>query len=212
MDPESVLARTARQMLEAHAGEGLMFCPACGDRLPCPAARAAAEVVAAAGLAESSGLVRAAREGRGPQTSDAAGDVRAPGADPYAAPPAWTGLTPAEDAVGGSESPHPSVASASAPGGSPPEPSADGRLSTPFADSRSSDARSSDLFADGPRAGLAALTALDPGLPRYAAVSAHLHEADGDLPRAAELYAEAAAKATNTAERDHLQRQATRLR
>ena len=66
--------------------------------------------------------------------------------------------------------------------------------------------------ADGPRAGLAALTALDPGLPRYAAVSAHLHEADGDLPRAAELYAEAAAKATNTAERDHLQRQATRLR
>ncbi len=62
--------------------------------------------------------------------------------------------------------------------------------------------------ADGPRAGLAALALVDPGLPRWAAVAAHLHEKDGDLPRAAELYADAARAATNTAERDHLHRQA----
>jgi hypothetical protein len=43
-------------------------------------------------------------------------------------------------------------------------------------------------------------------------VAAHLHEADGDHARAATLYAEAAARATNTAERDHLQRQTARLR
>ncbi|KQS57012.1 RNA polymerase subunit sigma-24 [Geodermatophilus sp. Leaf369] len=66
--------------------------------------------------------------------------------------------------------------------------------------------------ADGPRAGLAALAPLDPALPRYAAVAAHLHEADGDRARAAELYAEAARVSTNTAERDHLARQAARLR
>ncbi|MCO7218456.1 RNA polymerase sigma factor [Klenkia sp. PcliD-1-E] len=66
--------------------------------------------------------------------------------------------------------------------------------------------------ADGPRAGLAALAELDPSLPRWAAVAAHLHEKDGDPGRAAELYAEAARAATNTAERDHLQRQAARLR
>ncbi|SCX56412.1 RNA polymerase, sigma subunit, ECF family [Klenkia marina] len=65
--------------------------------------------------------------------------------------------------------------------------------------------------ADGPRAGLAALADLDPGLPRWAAVAAHLHEADGDLARAAELYAQAAAAATNAAERAHLLRQASRL-
>ena len=35
--------------------------------------------------------------------------------------------------------------------------------------------------ADGPRAGLAAIAELDPGLPRYAAVAAHLHERAGDL-------------------------------
>jgi hypothetical protein len=34
--------------------------------------------------------------------------------------------------------------------------------------------------ADGPRAGLAALAGLDPGLPRYAAVAAYLHERDGE--------------------------------
>ena len=62
--------------------------------------------------------------------------------------------------------------------------------------------------ADGPRAGLAAL---DPALPRYAAVAAYLHERDGDLVTAARLYAEAARSAPNLPERDHLTRQAARL-
>jgi RNA polymerase sigma factor (sigma-70 family) len=65
--------------------------------------------------------------------------------------------------------------------------------------------------ADGPRAGLAALNELDPALPRYTAVSAYLHERDGDPAAAARLYAEAARKATDLAERDHLTRQAARL-
>ncbi|MFK0151793.1 RNA polymerase sigma factor [Streptomyces sp. NPDC090493] len=65
--------------------------------------------------------------------------------------------------------------------------------------------------ADGPRAGLAALAELDPGLPRHPAVAAHLHERDGDPVTAARLYAEAARKATNLAERDHLTRRAARL-
>ncbi|WP_432149031.1 RNA polymerase sigma factor [Streptomyces sp. bgisy029] len=65
--------------------------------------------------------------------------------------------------------------------------------------------------ADGPRAGLAALAEVDGALPRYAAVSAYLHERDGDLATAAKLYAEAARKAQNAAERDHLTRQAARL-
>lgn len=65
--------------------------------------------------------------------------------------------------------------------------------------------------ADGPQAGLAALADLDPGLPRYAAVSAHLHERAGNLTVAATLYTEAASVATNTAERDHLRRQAARV-
>ena len=65
--------------------------------------------------------------------------------------------------------------------------------------------------ADGARAGLAALAELDPALPRYTAVSAYLHERDGDPATAARLYAEAALKATDLAERDHLTRQAARL-
>ncbi|WP_430478343.1 RNA polymerase sigma factor [Streptomyces sp. P11-1] len=65
--------------------------------------------------------------------------------------------------------------------------------------------------ADGPRAGLAALAEVDASLPRYAAVSAYLHERDGDPETAARLYAEAARKAQNAAERDHLTRQAARL-
>jgi RNA polymerase sigma factor (sigma-70 family) len=65
--------------------------------------------------------------------------------------------------------------------------------------------------ADGPRAGLAALTTLDASLPRYTAVAAYLHERDGDMETAARLYAEAAHKAPNLAERDHLTRQAARL-
>ncbi len=65
--------------------------------------------------------------------------------------------------------------------------------------------------ADGPRAGLAALAELEDSLPRYTAVAAHLHERDGDLEGAARLYAEAARKATNLAERDHLTRRAARI-
>lgn len=65
--------------------------------------------------------------------------------------------------------------------------------------------------ADGPRAGLAALAALDGALPRRTAVAAYLHERDGDVVTAARLYAEAALKAPNLAERDHLMRQAARL-
>jgi RNA polymerase sigma factor (sigma-70 family) len=65
--------------------------------------------------------------------------------------------------------------------------------------------------ADGPRAGLAALTGLDRTLPRYTAVAAYLHERDGDLMTAARLYAEAARLAPNLPERNHLTRQAARL-
>jgi len=65
--------------------------------------------------------------------------------------------------------------------------------------------------ADGPLAGLAALERVDPGVPRYAAAEAHLHERAGDLPLAARRYADAARAATNLAERDHLTRQAARL-
>jgi RNA polymerase sigma factor (sigma-70 family) len=65
--------------------------------------------------------------------------------------------------------------------------------------------------ADGPRAGLAALAAVDPSLPRHTAVAAWLHEQDGNRALAAELYAEGARSAPNLAERDHLTRQAARL-
>ncbi|WP_169952323.1 RNA polymerase sigma factor [Microbispora sp. H11081] len=66
--------------------------------------------------------------------------------------------------------------------------------------------------ADGPQAGLAALAGVDPALPRYAAVTAHLRERAGDLERAAELYAEASRAAASVPERDHLTRQAARVR
>lgn len=65
--------------------------------------------------------------------------------------------------------------------------------------------------ADGARAGLAALAEVDPALPRHRAVAAYLHEKDGALADAARLYAEAAALATNVAERTHLTKQAARL-
>jgi predicted RNA polymerase sigma factor len=65
--------------------------------------------------------------------------------------------------------------------------------------------------ADGPQAGMAALAGLDPGLPRYTAVAAYLHERAGDPQTAARLYAEAARSAPNLPERDHLTRQAARL-
>jgi RNA polymerase sigma factor (sigma-70 family) len=63
--------------------------------------------------------------------------------------------------------------------------------------------------ADGPQAGLAALADVNPDLPRYAAVTAYLHERTGDLEHAAELYAEASAQrpacrsATTSPERPH---------
>jgi RNA polymerase sigma factor (sigma-70 family) len=47
---------------------------------------------------------------------------------------------------------------------------------------------------------------------RWHAVRGHLHELDGDLPAAAAAYSEAAHRATNVAERDHLVRQAARSR
>jgi RNA polymerase sigma factor (sigma-70 family) len=65
--------------------------------------------------------------------------------------------------------------------------------------------------ADGPRAGLAAMTGLDPSLPRHTAVAAYLHERDGDPVTAARLYAQAARSAPNIPERDHLTRQAARV-
>ena len=65
--------------------------------------------------------------------------------------------------------------------------------------------------ADGARAGLAALAEVDPRLPRHRAVSAYLHEKDGEHETAAALSAEAAALATNVAEKTHLTRQAARL-
>jgi RNA polymerase sigma factor (sigma-70 family) len=65
--------------------------------------------------------------------------------------------------------------------------------------------------ARGAHAGLAALDGLDPGLPRYSAVAAYLHERAGDPVTAARLYVEAARTAPNLPERDHLTRQAARL-
>jgi len=66
--------------------------------------------------------------------------------------------------------------------------------------------------ADGAHAGLAALAEIDPSLPRHTAVAAYLHEKAGDTGLAADLYVESARAATNAAERDHLTRQAARLR
>lgn len=66
--------------------------------------------------------------------------------------------------------------------------------------------------ADGPRAGLAALHDCDPALPRYTAAHAYLRERLGELESAAELYAAAADSATSRAERDHLTREAARVR
>ena len=66
--------------------------------------------------------------------------------------------------------------------------------------------------ADGAYAGLAALAEVDRSLPRHTAVAAYLHEKAGDTGLAADLYVESARAATNAAERDHLTRQAARLR
>ena len=66
--------------------------------------------------------------------------------------------------------------------------------------------------ADGPQAGQAALADVNPDIPRYAAVTAYLHERAFDLAHAAELYAEASRAATSVPERDHLTREAARVR
>ncbi|PXW33924.1 UNVERIFIED_CONTAM: RNA polymerase ECF family sigma subunit [Williamsia faeni] len=66
--------------------------------------------------------------------------------------------------------------------------------------------------ADGPQAGLAALEELDPNLPRHTAAAAYLHERAGDLLQAAELYTQASHIATSVPERDHLTREAARVR
>jgi RNA polymerase sigma factor (sigma-70 family) len=66
--------------------------------------------------------------------------------------------------------------------------------------------------ADGPQAGLAALAAVEPSLPRHAAATAYLRERAGDLAQAADLYAAAARAATSLAERHHLTREAARVR
>jgi predicted RNA polymerase sigma factor len=68
---------------------------------------------------------------------------------------------------------------------------------------------------DGPLAGLRAAEGLDTRLPAYHsldAVRAHLHERAGHLDIAAEHYARAAATSRSTLERDHLTKQAARLR
>lgn len=65
---------------------------------------------------------------------------------------------------------------------------------------------------DGPLAGMNALRSVPADVPRRTAVDAWLHERAGDLDAAHHLYAQAAAAASNTAERDHLTRQAARLR
>jgi RNA polymerase sigma factor (sigma-70 family) len=66
--------------------------------------------------------------------------------------------------------------------------------------------------ADGPRAGLAALAGVDPGLPRYTAVEAYLRERAGELELAADLYAEASRAAASVPERNHLARESARVR
>jgi len=65
---------------------------------------------------------------------------------------------------------------------------------------------------DGPLAGLRAVEAVPAEVPRHAAVRGYLHEQAGDREKARRLYAEAARSATSTLERDHLLRQAARLR
>ena len=66
--------------------------------------------------------------------------------------------------------------------------------------------------ADGPLAGLRELEQVPDDVPRREAAAAWLHEQVGEREEAARLYAVAAARATSTAERDHLTRQAARLR
>lgn len=66
--------------------------------------------------------------------------------------------------------------------------------------------------ADGPHAGRAALAEVDPRTPRHAAVTAYVLERLGELEQAAISYAAAARQAASVAERDHLLREAARIR
>ncbi|MGJ6979870.1 RNA polymerase sigma factor [Aestuariimicrobium soli] len=66
--------------------------------------------------------------------------------------------------------------------------------------------------ADGPQAGLKALSQVDSSVPRWVAAKAHLTERAGDREAAAELYAQASTLATSQRERQHLAKQAGRLR
>ncbi len=65
---------------------------------------------------------------------------------------------------------------------------------------------------DGPLVGLRELGAVPADVPRRAAVEAWLHARAGDLAAAHDLYVAAAAAAAGVAERDHLTRQAARVR
>ncbi|TYL46424.1 RNA polymerase subunit sigma-24 [Nocardioides sp. BGMRC 2183] len=65
---------------------------------------------------------------------------------------------------------------------------------------------------DGPLLALRSLEELDPDLPRWHAVAGHLRERAGDVAGAAASYRRAAERADNVAERDHLVRQAARVR
>src|SRR5262249_52462371 len=65
--------------------------------------------------------------------------------------------------------------------------------------------------ADGPRAGLAALAALEDSLPRHAAVAAYLHERNGAGARGPRLSAGAPHNAPTPADRAPLPRRAARL-
>ena len=66
--------------------------------------------------------------------------------------------------------------------------------------------------ADGALAGLRALEAVPESVPRRTAAEAWLRERAGEPAAARSLYAAAAAQATSEAERNHLTRQAARLR
>ena len=66
--------------------------------------------------------------------------------------------------------------------------------------------------ADGPRAGLAALHAVNDEVPRYYAALAYLKERDGEIDAAALEYAEAARRATSTLEQQYLLPQVDRIR
>jgi RNA polymerase sigma factor (sigma-70 family) len=66
--------------------------------------------------------------------------------------------------------------------------------------------------ADGPQSGLTALADVPSDVPRYTAAAAYLHERAGHLEQAADLYAEASRAATSLPERDHLTREAARVR